>query len=96
MISLLHPCAMLPVHKRWREDYNRKEALWKRSISLSHKCFCSCPDYRLHFTQECLTDIAGAGGVPGVSPAEGISFVTEAGSGGGGSQERGGGSESKR
>nr|WBM82686.1 MAG: ORF2 [Torque teno polar bear virus 27] len=69
---------MLPVHKRWREDYNRKEAQWKRSIAHSHSIFCSCPSYLLHFDKKCLsTGEGGAGLDEVVSPAEGISFVTE-------------------
>ncbi|WCS65241.1 ORF2 [Grizzly bear anellovirus 7] len=68
---------MLQIHKRWRADYNKKEAIWKRSVSISHSLFCSCPSYTLHFTKKCPG--SGDGGVVGVSPAEGISFVTEDG-----------------
>lgn len=74
---------MLSIHKRWRADYNKKEALWKRSVSISHNIFCSCPDYRLHFTKKCLsTGDGGAGLDDVVSGAEGISFTTDSDHGG--------------
>ncbi|WCS65232.1 ORF2 [Grizzly bear anellovirus 4] len=76
---------MLPIHKRWRSEFNKKEALWKRSISVSHSIFCNCPDYRLHFHPKCHSMAEGAGGdLGGVSPGEGISFATEEDIGGAG------------
>nr|WBM82645.1 MAG: ORF2 [Torque teno polar bear virus 14] len=74
---------MLPVHKRWRTEYKRKEALWKRSISSSHAIFCSCPDYRLHFDSKCRFMAEGGADFGVVSPGEGVSFVTEDGTPGG-------------
>lgn len=59
-------------------DYKKKEALWKQSISKSHQIWCSCPNYLLHFEKpSCHTggDVGVVG--EGVSPGEGISFVTE-------------------
>nr|WBM82671.1 MAG: ORF2 [Torque teno polar bear virus 22] len=77
---------MLPVHRKWMMDFKKKEAIWKRSVSDSHKLFCSCPSYLSHFTK-CPTD--GGAGVVGadVSLGEGISFVTETD---GGDKEDGG------
>nr|WBM82665.1 MAG: ORF2 [Torque teno polar bear virus 20] len=85
-------CTMLSVHKKWREDYNRKEAQWKRSIAYSHSIFCGCPSYLLHFNKKChSTGDGGAGLDEVVSPGEGISFVTESTVTGG--EEDHGGSE---
>ncbi|WCS65226.1 ORF2 [Grizzly bear anellovirus 2] len=67
---------MLQVHKQWRMNYKKQEALWKQSISSSHKIFCSCGDYRNHF-KPCQSFGDGGGGDDGVSLAEGISFITE-------------------
>ncbi|WCS65229.1 ORF2 [Grizzly bear anellovirus 3] len=99
---------MLPVHRRWRANFKKQEALWKRSISISHRVFCSSAensshlvppvlDYRLHFDPQCHT-LPDAGGVGGVSPAEGISFATEDGLGGdaGGLEDASTAAESKR
>nr|WBM82668.1 MAG: ORF2 [Torque teno polar bear virus 21] len=68
---------MLSVHKKWRAEHKKKEALWKRSISLSHQVFCSCPSYLNHFQPPVCRSTAVIG--EDVSPAEGLSFVTEDG-----------------
>nr|WBM82658.1 MAG: ORF2 [Torque teno polar bear virus 18] len=71
---------MLPIHRKWRQEYKKREALWKRSCSISHNIFCSCPSYTLHFDPRCRFTGGTADGVGGVSPADaGLSFITEDG-----------------
>nr|WBM82662.1 MAG: ORF2 [Torque teno polar bear virus 19] len=78
---------MLAFHKRALIENKKKEAIWKQQVSISHKLWCSCPDYLNHF-KKCLIAPAGAGGV---SPGEGISFITEEGGSGdvGGTEDTG-------
>nr|WBM82729.1 MAG: ORF2 [Torque teno polar bear virus 42] len=65
---------MLAFHRRALIDHKRKEAIWKRSISQSHSLWCNCGNYLRHLIK-CPT-VADTG-LGGVSPAEGISFVSE-------------------
>nr|WBM82624.1 MAG: ORF2 [Torque teno polar bear virus 7] len=62
---------------RWRMQYKKNEAIWKRSISVSHTLWCSCGDYLNHFRPPCPIGEGGAGPTGAdVSLAEGISFAT--------------------
>ncbi|WCS65223.1 ORF2 [Grizzly bear anellovirus 1] len=61
---------------RWRMQYKKQEAQWKRVVSESHKIWCTCPDYLNHFT--CHTTGGGDGRIGAdISVAEGISFDTD-------------------
>nr|WBM82695.1 MAG: ORF2 [Torque teno polar bear virus 30] len=60
---------------RWRMNYKKQEAQWKRSISFSHSIFCNCGDYLNHF--KCPSGGTGGGFIGAdVSPGEGVSFIT--------------------
>ncbi|WCS65238.1 ORF2 [Grizzly bear anellovirus 6] len=69
---------MLAFHRRNLITFKKKEAQWKQTCSAAHKLFCDCGDWLNHL-RPCLTVTAGAGGV---SPGEGISFITEEGDSG--------------
>ncbi|ASH99107.1 ORF2 [Pitorquevirus ursid11] len=80
----------LSFHGRAKAEWQKKQAIWFKSCSISHMLFCNCGDWMLHLQryhqrQQCrgTEDIGGA--------PEGISFVTEdGGSLGGSGGERGG------
>nr|WBM82720.1 MAG: ORF2 [Torque teno polar bear virus 39] len=64
----------MKAQQRWRMEFKKREAVWRRSISISHQLFCSCDNYLNHFIKCHST---GGGLIGGdVSPGEGVSFTT--------------------
>lgn len=59
-----------------RAEQNRKRALWFASCSATHRIWCNCGNWMSH-VEERTQAKRKCGILEGVSPAEGISFVTE-------------------
>nr|USZ80601.1 ORF2 [Tick-associated anellovirus 7] len=62
-------------------EYKRAEASWKRNCAYTHKFFCGCPNYLLHF-EKCLgsLDANGSAGTSGATavvrgPLDGASIT---------------------
>nr|QZE11975.1 MAG: ORF2 [Giant panda anellovirus] len=49
-------------------DFRRAEASWKKNIWYTHRFFCTCPDWKLHFaTWPGYQERSGSGDVTGTT-----------------------------
>nr|WBM82746.1 MAG: ORF2 [Torque teno polar bear virus 47] len=62
----LHPLLVKPIPGTL--SFKKQEAIWKKSIAETHKIFCSCPNYLLHFKWPTSTAAPGYASGSDTSP----------------------------
>ncbi|ASH99113.1 ORF2 [Giant panda anellovirus] len=68
----------LSFHGRAKIQWQKKQALWFQSCSVSHQLFCNCGDWQTHLQRYRERQRCHFGGITD-GDSEGISFVTEDG-----------------
>nr|ASH99090.1 ORF2 [Giant panda anellovirus] len=75
----MHDMTLNPLsfHGRTLIEYKKKQAIWFKTCSLSHKLFCNCGDWQIHIQRYCSRQQCIIGG--DLTDEGGISFITESG-----------------